>query len=239
MRRGLGTQVFHSREHFTRLGTLGSVAYSRTQRLVLALAPSLAAWMIRALGATLRYEDVFGPGGTRGDLIPGPTIFVFWHRSLLACAHRFRGLGIAILISRSFDGELIARTVEQLGFTAVRGSTTRGGAAGLKGMAAAYTAGRICAITADGPKGPAMLAKPGAAQLAELVNAEWVGAFYALPERAWTLRTWDGFLIPRPFSRVRITWPQHVEPNQLAIQAALDASVALAAQRETDTRAGL
>ena len=201
---------------------------------MLGLVPWLAAWAIRALGATLRYEDVFGPGGTRGDLIAGPTVFVFWHRSLLVCAHRFRGLGIAILISRSFDGELIARTVERLGFTAVRGSSTRGGATGLKRMAAAYDAGRICAITADGPKGPAMVAKAGAAQLARLVEAEWVGAFYALPERAWTLKTWDGFLIPKPFSRVRLSWPRHVRPEPAAIQAALDEAVELAVRAGGD-----
>ena len=211
------------------------VAYSRGQRLGLALVPWAAAWAIRALGATLRYEDVFGPGGTRGDLIAGPTVFVFWHRSLLACAHRFRGLKIAILISRSFDGELIARTVERLGFTAVRGSSTRGGAAGLKGMAAAFEAGRVCAITADGPKGPAMVAKAGAAQLAELVEAGWVGAFYALPDRAWTLNTWDGFLVPKPFARVRIGWPRHVVPEQGAIQAALEEAVELASQPSAGT----
>ena len=193
--------------------------------MVLALVPWLAAWAIRALGATLRYEDVLDGAGIRGDLIAGPTVFVFWHRSLLACAHRFRGLGIAILISRSFDGELIARTVERLGFTAVRGSSTRGGAAGLKGMAEAYGAGRICAITADGPKGPAMIAKPGAVQLAQLVEAGWIGAFYALPDRVWVLKTWDRFLIPKPFSTVRIAWPEHVRPEGDAVQRALDEAV--------------
>ena len=92
-------------------------------------------------------------------------------------------------------------------------------------MAEAYGDDRICAITADGPRGPAMLAKPGTAQLAALVEAPWVGAFYALPDRAWTLRTWDHFLIPKPFSRVRIAWPPHVLPNQA--QQALDQSVAM------------
>ena len=198
--------------------------------MVLAVAPWLAAWVVRALGATLRYEDVFGPGGERGDLIPGPTVFVFWHRSLLACAHRFRGLDIAILISRSFDGELIARTVEQLGFTAVRGSSSRGGAAGLKAMAAAYTAGRRCAITADGPRGPALVAKAGGVQLAQLVDATWIGAFDAVPDRAWNLRTWDRFLIPKPFSTVRFSWPAHAAVEQQAVQAGLDEAVALLRQ---------
>ena len=202
--------------------------YTRSQRLALVLLPPVAALLIRLLGATLRYQDVPAPDVTPGDRLPGPTVFAFWHRSLLACAYRFRGLGIAILISRSFDGELIARTVEQLGFLAIRGSSSRGGPTALKLMAQAYGSGRICAITADGPRGPAQQSKPGTQQLAELVQAPWVGTFYALPDRAWTLRTWDRFVIPKPFSTVRITWPQHAAPTQEAIQQALDESVRMA-----------
>jgi lysophospholipid acyltransferase (LPLAT)-like uncharacterized protein len=200
---------------------------------------------------TLRYEDRAEPGVTPGYAIPGPVVFAFWHRSLLACAHRFRNLDIAILISPSFDGELIARTVELLGFKAVRGSSSRGGAAGLRNMQAAYAAGHRCAITADGPRGPVFVAKPGTAALANSVIAPpgawkaeprrdeietdpsgtWVGCFYALPERAWELRSWDKFLIPKPFSRVVLTWPEHVPADQVTtatVQAALDRSVAMA-----------
>ena len=211
------------------------MVFPRAQRLTLAIVPRLAALLIRLLGVTLRYEDVFAPGGVRGDLIAGPTVFAFWHRSLLLCAYRFRDLGIAILISRSFDGELIARTVERLGFVAVRGSSSRGGATALRGMHAAYRSGHICAFTADGPRGPAMVIKPGPVQLAQLAQAEWIGSFYALPRRAWTLRSWDGFLIPKPFSRVVISWPAHVTTSgrsalqlQSELQTALDKAVALA-----------
>ncbi len=203
------------------------------QRLALALIPPLAATLIRLLGSTLRYQDRTDPGTIPGDQIPGPSIYVFWHRSLLACAHRFRHKQIAILISQSFDGELIARTVERLGFLAVRGSSSRAGASGLRNLARAYAAGHICAITADGPRGPAMVAKPGAAQLAGLVHVPRIGAFYALPLRAWQLRSWDRFLIPKPFSRVLLTWPTHVTAEQgtvsiAQIQAALDRSVSMA-----------
>src|ERR1700688_4207742 len=119
---------------------------------------------------TLRYVDKTEPGVTPGYKIPGPTVFAFWHRSLLACAYRFRGLDIAILISPSFDGELIARTVERLGFKAIRGSSSRGGAAGLRNMRLASLVGHRCAFTADGPRGPAYVAKPGVAQLANSVG---------------------------------------------------------------------
>jgi lysophospholipid acyltransferase (LPLAT)-like uncharacterized protein len=95
-------------------------------------------------------------------------------------------------------------------------------------MGKEYACGRRCAITADGPRGPVFQAKPGAAQLAELCDAKWVGTFYALPERAWDLKSWDGFLIPKPFSRVVVSWPAVVTPTEAAIQQALDESVRLA-----------
>jgi len=228
------------------------------QRAALAIVPPLAATLIRLLGFTLRYEDRTDPGVTPGYAIPGPSVFAFWHRSMIACAHRFRSLDIAILISPSFDGELIARTVELLGFRAIRGSSSRGGAMGLRNLQLAYAAGHICAITADGPRGPAFIAKPGVAQLAQSVAGEpnggepetgsreqmsgqpagagstgtWVGCFYALPDRAWQLRSWDRFLIPKPFSRVVLTWPAHVPAGEVttaAVQAGLDRAVAMAA----------
>jgi hypothetical protein len=207
--------------------------------------PPLAAVVIRLLGMTLRYEDKGDPGVTPGYAIPGPTVFAFWHRSLLACAHRFRNLDIAILISGSFDGQLIARTVELMGFKAIQGSSSRGGAAGLRNMQLAYAAGHRCAFTADGPRGPVFVAKPGAAQLANSVGPRpptslssdpelagtWVGCFYALPDRAWELKSWDRFLIPKPFSRVVLTWPTHVPAGEVTtetVQAALDRAVQMA-----------
>ena len=214
------------------------MAYTVSQRLTLAIVPRLAALLIRLLGATLRYQDRFEPATfprLPGDQIPGPTVYAFWHRSLLVCAHRFRHRNITILISRSFDGELIARTVERLGFHAIRGSSSRGGPTALKQMAEAYRQGHICALTVDGPRGPAMIAQPGAVQLAQLTDAPWIGAFYALPDRAWTLSTWDRFLIPKPFSRVVLAWPAHIlnvhrnAPElQSALQSTLDEAVLIA-----------
>ncbi len=207
------------------------------QRIALVVVPPVAALVIRLLGMTLRYEDRADPGVTPGYEIPGPVVFAFWHRSLLACADRFRSLDIAILISSSFDGELIARTVELLGFTAIRGSSTRGGAAGLRNMQLAYAAGHRCAFTADGPRGPVFVAKPGAGQLANSVGGQpgnpgtWVGCLYALPDRAWELKSWDRFLIPKPFSRVVLAWPRHIPVGEVtteAVQAGLDRAVALA-----------
>jgi lysophospholipid acyltransferase (LPLAT)-like uncharacterized protein len=201
--------------------------YTPKQRILLALVPRLTALLVRLVGLTLRYRDIAEPGVTPGYAIPGPTVFAFWHRSLLVCAHRFRDLDIAILISSSFDGELIARTVERLGFIAVRGSSSRDAMSGLRNLHRAHLAGHYCAITADGPRGPAMVAKPGVTQLAQLAGAT-VSAFYVHPERAWQLRSWDRFLIPKPFSRVTVAWTVQVPAEPSAVQAILDHSVELA-----------
>jgi hypothetical protein len=201
--------------------------YTLKQRIALAIVPRLAAMAISCLGVTLRYRDVCEPGATPGYDIPPPAVYAFWHRCLLAGAWRFRNYGLTILISRSFDGELIARTVEHLGFVAIRGSSSRDGAPGLRNMQRAYLAGHYCAITADGPRGPAMVAKPGAAQLAQLVNTT-VSTCHIYPHRAWQLRSWDRFLIPKPFSQVTVAWTRPAPADQASVQAALDRSVEIA-----------
>ena len=202
-------------------------AYNLKQRITLAIVPRLASLIIRCLGMTLRYEDMCEPGATPGYDSPPPAVYAFWHRCLLAGAWRFRKYGLTILISRSFDGELIARTVERLGYVAIRGSSSRDGAPGLRNMQRAYLDGHYCAFTADGPRGPAMVAKPGAAQLAQLVNTT-VRTCYIQPHRAWQLRSWDRFLIPKPFSRVTIAWTLPAPADLPSVQAALDRSVELA-----------
>ena len=186
---------------------------------------------ICCLGVTLRYTDVCEPGARPGYDVPPPAVYAFWHRCLLACAWRFRNHGVTILISRSFDGELIARTVEHLGFHAIRGSSSRDGTAGLRNLYRAYLDGHYCAITADGPRGPAMVAKTGVVQLARLADAP-VSAFYVYPQRAWELRSWDKFLIPKPFSRVTVAWTRQIPAELPDVQGALDLSVQLAQSLE-------
>jgi lysophospholipid acyltransferase (LPLAT)-like uncharacterized protein len=203
------------------------VMFTRTQRTLLIVVPPVLALVIRALSMTLRYRQINAPSTLNAHQIPGPTIFAFWHCSFLACAHHFRNLNIAIMISHSWDGELLARTVRRLGFHPVRGSSTRGGAEGLLAMREAHAQGHICAFAADGPKGPARVAKYGAVRLAEHTGAPWIGAFHAQPDRAWVLRSWDRFMIPKPFSTVTITWPAHVAPTLDNVQRAIDEAVAM------------
>lgn len=183
--------------------------YSLKQRIALALLPPVGALLIRLLGMTLRFQEI-GEPGSHADANPQTRVYCLWHRSLLSIAYHFRKRKIAILISPSFDGELITQTIRRVGYTPVRGSSSRGGASGLLGMqsALAGSAGAACnyaAFTADGPRGPVYVAKAGGVKLAQQVGGG-VGIFYAAPQRAWMLRSWDGFLVPKPFSTVVIGW---------------------------------
>ena len=188
-------------------------SFTCTQRLTLAIVPRVVALLLRVLHRTLRYEVVVEPGAEPAAP-PALQVWCFWHRCLIPCACYFHDrFQPAVLISRSFDGELIARTIERLGFLTARGSSTRSGGSGLLALAKAVGRGNPAVFTADGPRGPIYKVKPGAVKLAQLTGYA-IGIFYAHPEKAWRLRSWDRFLIPRPFSRVAISWGRHVEVPQ-------------------------
>lgn len=199
-----------------------SVTLNWKRRLALLLLPPIGAMLIRMLGMTLRYCEI-GEAGAHADENPATRVYCMWHRSLLSVAWLFRKRKIAILISPSFDGELIAQTIWRVGYTPVRGSSSRAGAAGLLGMRTALETGsrarcNYAAFTADGPRGPLYYAKPGGVKLAEQVCGG-VGIFYAAPMRAWKLHSWDGFLIPKPFSTIVLRWEKPV-----AVPHGLDAA---------------
>jgi lysophospholipid acyltransferase (LPLAT)-like uncharacterized protein len=189
---------------------VSSGEFSLSQRFAIFLVPRLLAFLLRVLNLTLRYVNVVEEGASPA-IPPALQVWCFWHRCLISCACYFHGkFKPAVLISNSFDGELTARTVERMGFLTARGSSTRSGGAGLWSLAKAMERGNPAVFTADGPRGPVYKVKPGAVKLAQLTGYS-IGIFYAHPEKAWVLRSWDRFMIPKPFSRVAISWGRHVE----------------------------
>lgn len=195
--------------------------FSFSQRAALLIVPPLTALVMAAIGVTLRFRVIAEEGAT----VPTRTskgIYCFWHRCILPCGWYFRKYHCCILISRSFDGELIARTAGLLGYRSVRGSSTRGGAAGLLAMQSTVEGGVPVVFTADGPRGPIYQTKIGPVKLAQMTGQP-IGSFYMLPERAWVLNSWDQFMIPKPFSRVVVNWSRTVAaPDKGADDAALE-----------------
>ncbi|MBA3915420.1 MAG: DUF374 domain-containing protein, partial [Acidobacteriales bacterium] len=164
------------------------VAFTWKQRISLWLISWVGFLAIRLIGPTLRFRISREEGAT-ADLGAGPMVYAFWHRSVFPAAYLWRGRGIRVMTSRSYDGEYIARIIEKLGFVAVRGSSSRGGLRALLGMRRDLSQSWPVAFTIDGPRGPLYVAKPGPVLLARTTGAS-ITAFYIALEDPWVLNTW-------------------------------------------------
>jgi hypothetical protein len=205
----------------------------------------LARWLI-AFGfrllklweRTLRYE-VDDRAGIVGRPVTENYIGALWHNRLLVfpsvLRRFFPNRKGAALISASGDGDLIANVVERFGYEVVRGSSSRLGASATLQLTQVLASGRDVVITPDGPRGPAYELGPGIVFLAQKSGAA------VLPmnleySRCWRVGSWDRFIIPRPFAKVRVlinpphrvrstTTPESFESERLALQEAMMALV--------------
>lgn len=216
-----------------------SPRFTFSQRIVLTIVPRVVWALLWVLGMTWRYEVIAEEGVS--PILPGqtvpPEIYCFWHQCVLPCTHYFRWSRAVILISRSFDGELITRILQMFGFAAVRGSSSRAGREGLLGLKRVIEGGRPAIFTADGPRGPVYETKMGPVKLAQVTGAP-IGVFHLQPERAWELSSWDRFLIPRPFTRIVVSWakgvtvPEDATPDEFeALRVELNAALERARMR--------
>ena len=115
-------------------------------------------------------------------------------------------LEVTLLVSPSFDGELITRSAAKIGMKAIRGSSSRGGKKALDLLIEKTHDGLVSAITVDGPKGPAYLPKRGIFHLAAQTGAPIV-PLMAIGESYWTAhKSWDRLRLPKPFSKVYVFW---------------------------------
>ena len=179
-------------------------AFSLRERFLLWLISWAGYLAIALIGPTLRFaisweEESSSPGA----IFEKPVIYSFWHRAVFPASWMWRRQRIAVMVSRSFDGEYIARIIEKLGFTAVRGSSSRGGAGALLGMQSELEKNETVAFTIDGPRGPKFVAKPGPVTLSK-ISGKPMAAFYIALSNAWVLKTWDEFMIPKPFSKALV-----------------------------------
>ena len=149
-----------------------------------------------------------------------PFVHVLWHGQLLPLLWTHRARGISVIISEHRDGELVARVARKLGCRTVRGSTSRGAARALLQACREIEDGHDLAITVDGPRGPAGSVAPGALVVSQRTGAPLVPTT-ASASRAWRLRSWDRFMIPKPFATVVVTYGA---PVVIAADSARDAA---------------
>jgi lysophospholipid acyltransferase (LPLAT)-like uncharacterized protein len=179
----------------------------------------LISGVLRCILATGRlqavHEERFADLKSRRE----PYIFALWHGRMLLPIWRHRGQGVATMASKSKDGEVIARWLENNGYFAVRGSTNKGGARGIVVLKRYLEAGHAAALTVDGPKGPPRVVQEGIVTLARR-TAAWILPVSAGTSRPRFLRSWDRYLVPKTFARSFVTYG---EPFRLGAEPDRDA----------------
>jgi lysophospholipid acyltransferase (LPLAT)-like uncharacterized protein len=174
------------------------------------IAARIGSVLLRALAATWRYRAAGEEHVRALREMRRPFVFVLWHSRLLPLLYRHRGEDIVMLISRHRDGGYVADLGARWGYRSVRGSTQRGGEVGLLGIVRALEGGAEVAITPDGPRGPAERVQPGAIAAAQHAGVPIV-AVGARVASAWYLSSWDRLCIPKPFSRIDVTYAPPIE----------------------------
>lgn len=170
----------------------------------------LGSKILRLLFLTLRLDFEDRSGFTK-NVLRSPVIMCFWHNRILGITLAFirhypgkTRKGVNVLTSASRDGEILAQIAGQFGMDAVRGSSSRRGSRALRELVDLAENGCDIAITPDGPRGPRYSFGPGAISLAQL-TATPIAPVHAKFSRYFRMKTWDGFIIPLPFSRVSVT----------------------------------
>ena len=134
----------------------------------------------------------------------GKVIYTFWHNRMLIPAYTHRNQLVHVLISQHQDGEYIARVITGLGFGTIRGSSRRGRVKALK-EAVAISKEYDIAITPDGPTGPKEIVKDGALLIAYKTGKPIIPGIFIMKSK-WQLNSWDNFMIPKPFSPVKMIY---------------------------------
>lgn len=192
----------------------------------------LAGGLVSLLARTWRFES---RGEARWEAVrrEGAFVYLLWHEALLPLLWHHRRQGVAIVVSEARDGQYLAAFAHRLGYRRILGSSTRGGVRALIGAIRALEAGTNVAFTPDGPRGPRREVKPGILAAAARAGVP-VLPVHASATRAWRLRSWDRFMIPKPGARVRVGYgvPFRVEGGDEGLAAG--ATTALDALRATE-----
>ncbi|MEM9690006.1 MAG: lysophospholipid acyltransferase family protein [Pseudomonadota bacterium] len=177
------------------------------RRLTYALGLPVLKGLIRLLTATYRYEAVLGHAQIDPYIADGKLCApCYWHQHHVLCSNLVRswsdrGFKACFLISGSVDGEVPERIARSWGAEVIRGSANQSGALALRDMQAMMKRGYSIVTTADGPRGPQYEFKSGTILMARIAGVPIIPVACAA-DRAWYLKRWDRFMIPKPFARV-------------------------------------
>ena len=195
------------------------------RRLYYFLGLPLLRGLIKILTSTYRFEKVIGTEHIDPFILSGQVCApAYWHQhhvigSSLIRSWIRRGFKACFLISGSVDGDVPERIARAWGAEVIRGSANQSGALALRDQNRMMKSGYSIVTTADGPRGPKYEFKAGTVLMARVAGVPIVPIGCAA-DRAWYLRRWDDFMIPKPFARIAIAIG---EPVPVSREIALDA----------------
>lgn len=204
------------------------MSYSLKQRAKAVIMGFSITWLARLWFGTVRVTIINQPvydRHFRQTGLPHHVVAGSWHRHSIFMFYFFRNLGNRlIMISRSLDGEMTADIAKRLGYTPVRGSSTRGGRQALHQMIEVINKGDkkyLCGTAVDGPQGPPRKLKKGMVAVARQTGALFI-PMACSGDRVITFpKAWDKTIIPKPFSRMVIafgepkTIPEDIADDEL------------------------
>lgn len=184
------------------------------KRLVEKFGPWLAYWAVRLLAKTMRFEILRSeiPMSFWKEEIP--VIGAFWHSRLLMMPVVYKGNKLSFLVSPHRDGQIVGRAFKKFGFMPILGSSDKRGSQALQEMIRAIRQGYDVAIVPDGPRGPCQRVQFGIIELARRTGAPILPVSFSASKKK-IMKTWDRFLLPRPFSKGVFIWgePIYVDPK--------------------------
>jgi len=141
-------------------------------------------------------------------------ILAFWHGTMLLPWYLHGNPKCAALISKSKDGDLLAKILKHWNYNVVRGSSSKGGDIALAIMIDFAKNDYSVTITPDGPRGPAHKFKAGAVITAKKSKVPLILAGVGYKKKK-VLSNWDKFEVPHFFSKAKIIYsePIFIEAN--------------------------
>ena len=151
-------------------------------------------------------------------------IYAVWHAQLAFMLDSHRGMGLSALVSRSADGEYLARILRKFGHNTVRGSTSRGASQALMELIERAAGGFSVAITPDGPKGPKEKVQQGVIYLAQKTGMRILPAAISLSNKI-TFNSWDNFELPLPFGKAVMVYGDPISVSETDLMPAKSAEL--------------
>lgn len=187
--------------------------------------PGLLSWpiylLVRLIGATLKLKVEGFEDASSG---PESRIYATWHGRTMLGTKLFRGRGVWTIISQSRDGELQNRIFTRFGFRTIRGSSGRGGIQALRESIRVLSEAKAeFAFTPDGPRGPSHVVQDGILLMAQKSGAVMVPVGVSARKR-WLIRSWDRYMVPKPFSECLLVFGQPIRVAADATRAEMEAA---------------